>query len=115
MLVHKTIRIDDQEVAIHISGEEAIAAILEEATDGRGNPKQLLMRALNDCGRFFEAVPDSLIAELSPEARELTYKFFAKLAQRYNVPIPPLTLKVFGKVTHKCDACAREVRLEARV
>jgi hypothetical protein len=70
-----------REIEVEISGEDAVAAILEPSEGW--TPKQLLLRICNNVGGFLRKVPDSLIAELNEAQRKVIAEFFEAQGRRF--------------------------------
>jgi hypothetical protein len=85
MKILKTVTVD-QEVEIDVD-TEAIACCIAEDPDSL----RQVMRGINNCASFLKAIPDSLIAELTPAQRQLIEDFLRTQAARYSVstPAPP--------------------------
>jgi hypothetical protein len=84
MKVTKWVDIPSVEVEVHITGDDAIQAITEDAEDSGWTIEARLKKAVNNLATFFKAVPAETIAGLTPTVREMVGKFLREQAERFD-------------------------------
>ncbi len=70
----------ETEIEVEVSTEDLLAHLQAEPLTSHE-----LLTAINNVARFLNAVPDSLIEEIKPEARETIFNFFLKQSQRFQI------------------------------
>lgn len=83
MKVEKWVDIPSMEVTVHISGDDAVQAILDDEADSGWTMEARLKKVLNNLAAFFKAVPAEVIAGLSDTVREMIGKFLREQAERF--------------------------------
>jgi hypothetical protein len=78
MIVRTTVSLGEQEVEVPVSIEDIVVA-LNESPDTKG----ACLTGLNSCAQFLKAVPDAVIAEMTPAQRDTIRSFLAQQADRY--------------------------------
>lgn len=85
MKITTFVSIPDQEVEVHINGNDVVAAMLGD-TDG-WSQEQLIRRAFNNIGSFMSKMTDEEISRLGPETRRVIVKFCEEQAKRFAVNV----------------------------
>lgn len=81
MKITKCIDLGEKEVEIEIGTDDVLAALLEGSENY--TPKQAVFCAANSLAQVFRKLPDSSIAELTPEARGTIANFLYEQEQRF--------------------------------
>lgn len=78
MRVPVLVSFPDQEIEVRVTAEQIAAAIAEDT-----NSPRTCLTGINNAAQFIGAIPDQIIAEMSPEARKTVADFFTKQALRF--------------------------------
>jgi hypothetical protein len=101
MKVTKWVDIPSMEIEVHISGEEAVLAIVSDE-DG-ASWEFRLKSTTNNLAGFFKAVPDNIIAGMPDPVKQLVATFFREQAERF-VPTPKTEGRTFDAAVDRVIA-----------
>jgi hypothetical protein len=76
MIVPTTLQYVDVEVSISL--EDIVCAIAEDT-----DRVHTVQRGINNCHSFLKAVPQDVIAQMSPQAKKVIYEAMLKQIERY--------------------------------
>lgn len=69
----------DIDIEVDVSLEDIVCAIAEDTSDHR-----LVLRGINNAWVFLKAIPDEVIADMTPKQRETIRNAFAEQFQRFH-------------------------------
>jgi hypothetical protein len=81
MITKQWVDLGSREIEVVIDGQDAVNAILEGSEEW--TPDQLVRRAASNFISTLRKIPDSVIAEQSPEVRKIIADALAEQAERF--------------------------------
>lgn len=103
MKITKWVDIPSVEIDVHITGEEAVQAVIEDPGED-WTVEARMKQIINGAYGFFSKVSDEEIATLTDPARRMIAKAFRELADRFcEEPTPPASTPQSTPDTHSAQ------------